>query len=99
MKSIKTAASTKEIADIIKAFHDDIVYAINSIERSSTAVEEGVASSAEALTVLKKIGQSTDQTAEMAKKIGERGQRKVRADFSFEKMKEKYQSVYYNSIN
>ena len=36
---------------------------------------------------------------EMAKKIGERGQRKVRADFSFEKMKEKYQSVYYNSIN
>lgn len=66
----KTATSTKEIADIIKAFHDDIVSAVNSIERSSAAVEEGVAASSEALNVLKKIGQSTDQTAEMAKKIG-----------------------------
>jgi len=66
----KTATSTKEIAVIIQAFHDDIVNAINSIERSSTAVEEGVAASSEALTVLNKIGQSTDQTADMAKKIG-----------------------------
>lgn len=66
----KTATSTKEIAGIIEAFHDDIADAINSIERSSTAVEEGVVASSEALTVLETIGQSTDQTAGMAKKVG-----------------------------
>ncbi|MEK7828574.1 MAG: methyl-accepting chemotaxis protein, partial [Deltaproteobacteria bacterium] len=66
----KTVTSTKEIAGIIGAFHGDIADAINSIERSSTAVEEGVAASSEALTVLETIGQSTDQTAGMAKKVG-----------------------------
>ncbi|MDP2683115.1 MAG: methyl-accepting chemotaxis protein [Deltaproteobacteria bacterium] len=66
----KTATSTKEIAGIIEAFHGDIADAINSIGRSSAAVEEGVAASSEALTVLETIGQSTDQTAGMAKKVG-----------------------------
>lgn len=65
----QTVASTKEIAVILEAFHDDIVAAIKSIEKSSVDVEEGAAASSEAGTALEKISHSTDQTAAMARKI------------------------------
>lgn len=65
----QTAASTKEISGLVKAFKDDVTAAIVSIERSSKGVDEGVELSWEAHSALDKIAGSTDQSLEMARRI------------------------------
>lgn len=65
----RTAASTKEIAELIRLVQGEVVVAVKSMESSSKRVEEGVAVSAEASEALEKIVTSAEATLDMSKRV------------------------------
>ncbi|HYA44502.1 MAG TPA: methyl-accepting chemotaxis protein, partial [Acidimicrobiales bacterium] len=65
----RTGASTKEIADLIRAVQDSSKQAVASMDRGVRNVEEGVRLGQEAETALKKIQESSQKSTQMVKAI------------------------------
>jgi methyl-accepting chemotaxis protein len=65
----RTGASTKEIADLIRAVQDSSKQAIASMDRGVRNVEEGVRLGQEAESALKKIQESSQKSTQMVKAI------------------------------
>ncbi len=65
----RTGASTKEIADLIRAVQDQSRNAITAMDRGVRNVEEGVRLGQEAETALKKIQESSQKSTQMVKAI------------------------------
>ena len=65
----RTASSTKEIAQLIANVQAEAKDAVESIKEGARSVEEGVTLSLEARDALKKILESADQSAHMARNI------------------------------
>lgn len=65
----KTTSSTKEIAELISQVQGEVAVAIDSMQRSSERVEDGVRLSRDAQEALMKILDSTKRSFDMAKMI------------------------------
>ncbi len=65
----RTGASTKEIADLIRAVQESSKQAVSSMDRGVRNVEEGVRLGQEAETALKKIQESSQKSTHMVKAI------------------------------
>jgi len=66
----RTALSTKEIAQIIRAIQDGIANAVQSMKKGTATVGEGVKISQEAFDALKTIRDSSDRSFQMISEIG-----------------------------
>jgi methyl-accepting chemotaxis protein len=65
----RTGASTKEIADLIRAVQESSKQAVTAMDRGVRNVEEGVRLGQETETALKKIQESSEQSTQMVKAI------------------------------
>jgi methyl-accepting chemotaxis protein len=65
----RTGASTKEIADLIRAVQESSKQAVSSMDRGVRNVEEGVRLGQEAETALKKIQESSQKSTQMVMAI------------------------------
>lgn len=67
----RTAASTREIAELIDSVQGGVHSAVSAMEQGSTRVERGVELSNTAGRILREIGESTQQSTRWAKEIVE----------------------------
>lgn len=65
----RAGASTREIAELIKAIQEETKNAIQAVERGASTVDRGVTVSAEAERALKKILESSKQSTVMMRSI------------------------------
>jgi methyl-accepting chemotaxis protein len=65
----RTAASTKEISDLIRAIQEQSRAAVQAMDRGVRNVEEGVRLGQETETALKKIQESSEKSTQMVKAI------------------------------
>jgi methyl-accepting chemotaxis protein len=72
----RTAASTREIVELIESVQDGVLSAVKAMGQGATRVERGVELSNEAGRILSEIGESSQQSTRWAKEIVEatRGQ-------------------------
>ncbi|MBI3994651.1 MAG: HAMP domain-containing protein [Nitrospirae bacterium] len=93
----RTATSTKEIHDIIRALQDESKNAVLAINRGSKSVEEGVHLAGEAGSVLNKIlessKQSTDRIQEIARATDEQTKGVIRVSESMRQVTEMVQQI------
>lgn len=67
----RTAASTREIAELIESVQGGVGSAVQAMEEGATRVDRGVSLSNEAGRILREIGESSQQSTEWAKEIVE----------------------------
>jgi len=67
----RTAASTREIAELIESVQGGVLSAVTAMDQGATRVDHGVKLSNEAGRILREIGESSQQSTRWAKEIVE----------------------------